>query len=739
MEDLSTNFTYNEKINPFLLYLLYTRKMDVDQELKKLNDKLHVYKHAINNYIQRIKENFNNIPSGIKTNIENIIHSNPNIKTLDTVIEFILNNIVNIYPVINTDIKTQKYFPMKYYLSTEKDTLGVIRPTYIFPQILDIICKNSSDVKLCGDNELRNIILKLQKYGVIIFHDNFDYKNSSKFSINDLNNSFKRLEEGYEITTQVEYSVIISHMRSICDSVFTDLCNCDEKFIYHLINIHHNFTNTVLNELKSNYYDIDGYKPFLLKGGNVLKLKQRELLQNSNEILSDFDFGISIPKSLFNTNDMKVMRESFFMHNTLQTDRITEVIDRTYISLYIFISDLWNIMYSELTELVNDNILITKGNEICTYLTNNIQDIHFDTKNVYHTRVFNSNDAKYRRSISLFENLDVEKFKILLNGIPTNIINNESSNLDSSVRVVDVEVFSKTMYKNYKWINGFDVLRLSLNFRMILNFDKINLKYNTKSELLDYSLQKIYTIGHILPTYDYITAVFRPNGNLQDETKIDSYSLNYFIDDVIRMCVEQPRQIKHDKRINRVLIALMILHNSIFPNELYDYLINRSLIGYNVKNYIIIGRLMLDNMNKLCDGKSTSNCIERSNIGKILSIYQNFDIKINDLLINTTNFPLLNEIKIDINLINEIIQEYNNNHPENNITGFTGGSILTKPIVKQLICISFAFFIIVMLIIIMFYNDFLIIPTRNFSPSFTNPISSVVNIADSNASILSDI
>jgi hypothetical protein len=744
--------------------VIYIKKMNVNRELTELSEVLDVCRTAINNYIELIQQKFNVLDSKIRNNIIEIIdrnNQNNNVHlTLNIIIQFILNNMNNIYPVFNTDRKTNNKYPIAYYLSSEKDSLETIRPTYVLPEIIEMICLNSTDIELCNNDTLKKIILLFYENNIIIPHDSIGdiyssseigYDLSQKFNINNPTDTIIKLRRGnMKITTQIEFNIVVQHMRTLCDSVFTEFCNTDEKFMYDLIQIHNSFTTNVLNDLRNLNYNLDNkYHPFLLKGGNVLKLMQREYL-NEHNTLSDFDFGITIPKSKFSNNDKKELYQSFFTTNNLDVDKYESIIYRTRDELYRFINDLWQIMYNRLLELVNNDILINKGDIILNTLSNFgfDSDITFESKNTTHTRVFTNCDSKTRRSNLMFSGIkNSSEFKDMLLYHKTYISNTVSTNPNSPVRVVDVEVFFRNTFNNINVVNGFDVIRLSLNYCMHMHFGGgIILKHNTKSELLDYSMIKPYTLGHAMPSYGYTTVPFNYN-NLYTLI-IHSYKLQYFIDDIIRMFDAKPRQAKHDKRINRILIACKILNiidnnsrqlhvlNSNRFNELYNYLIRSNVIGYSVETYKIIGKLMLDSDNKICNIGSTSNCVESQNIADVLAIFRNLNIPINDINVYDTTFNKLNDIKIDIKDANNIIDNYNRTHDnEPDIPEFQGGMSISKPTVKKLMCILVAFFAV--FILILFYKDFLRTSTRNFLSSLTDPISEVVNTPDSEASALS--
>ena len=173
-------------------------------------------------------------------------------------------------------------------------------------------------------------------------------------------------------------------------------------------------------------------------------------------------------------------------------------------------------------------------------------------------------------------------------------------------------------------IEGFDLIRLTLNFGYELEYFKSVAKIGLVkkvafAELLDFSYAKPFTVGSCLhgsQDHDYSINVFGMGAAHPDlpPLRIHSYSLYWFIHDIIRIVFESPDKTKKtDKRIGRMYEAIVIL------------LCRYRTRGFSMRSFantvefVVTGRILLDDLEMIARMFPEDDTDLRKGVRKILA------------------------------------------------------------------------------------------------------------------------
>jgi hypothetical protein len=192
---------------------------------------------------------------------------------------------------------------------------------------------------------------------------------------------------------------------------------------------------------------------------------------------------------------------------------------------------------------------------------------------------------------------------------------------NTRLRISNMEVFQKIIYNGDILIDGFDLIRMTLKFNMrVTLFDYTHgiglLNKIIFAELIDISHSKPITISHLLhgtADYEFDNVVYIPDyTNPQDNNiGIKSYSLTWFIDDVIRISLEWYSP-KFNKRLDRLYESIIMLLCKYYIKNEY------TIIMYIRRQNPITKKNLLETLELIHKVNNRSDNVLYRNIRKVL-------------------------------------------------------------------------------------------------------------------------
>lgn len=617
----------------------------------------------------------------------------------------------DIYYIITDVIKNQ---PNLININSEKSLSEIIKIQCI--NIMIEVHQNKLEEQIIKSLICSNILL-FEPIFLIIAKQ---YIKNNKFDSNDINNLYTLIKRD-GIKTFNEFGSSLKAFRSIINDELTKYVTLNRNVMDDLLKYSIHINTKINDELKTN--DINY---LILKGGNMFKLIKEEICKNKiysdvfelklrnidfthmreyinnkycREVnpngveLSDWDFTIdfNIPGTHEMESDIFTNDPAQFLSNPANKYKIDEYINE-YNTKYniirgIIIRELyyyrnnnenrkkWDDIYTKIIYDFNSkcNIKLIYKNDIndtyvypVSYTSINGKYVISKKLTVYENIPYRHNILNETRKLSIFNEL----YKNTINII--DLIPQENTHL----RISNMEIFGKSIFNRNSSITGFDLIRYTLNFYVNIKLFNTNINdtgfyTNQKvyfAELLDYSFAKPITVAnftHGHNSYEFATAIYKPNYNNFSFTKHPSYSIIWFINDIIDISLKTGISRKFSKRLVRMydsIIYFMILY------EINGY----SIIDFTKQINITTGKNLLETLITIKD--------KAGDFG--FEIFQKVRNILHEIL------------KIDQNNIGGKYFDYNKIHINNNV--INGGNIfkniiniviLRYPIIILLICI----------------------------------------------------
>ena len=541
----------------------------------------------------------------------------------------------DIYYIITDVIKNQ---PNLININSEKSLSEIIKIQCI--NIMIEVHQNQLEEQIIKSLICSNILL-FEPIFLIIAKQ---YIKNNKFDSNDINNLYTLIKRD-GIKTFNEFGSSLKAFRSIINDELTKYVTLNRNVMDDLLKYSIHINTKINDELKTN--DINY---LILKGGNMFKLIKEEICKNKiysdvfelklrnidfthmreyinnkycrevkpNGIeLSDWDFTIdfNIPGTHEMESDIFTHDPAQFLSNPANKYKIDEYINE-YNTKYNIIR---SIIIRELYYYRNNNENHKKWDDIYTkiiYDFNSKCNIKLIYKNdINDTYVYpvsyTSINGKYviSKKLTVYENIpyrhnilnETRKLSIF-NELYKNTINiiDRIPQENTHLRISNMEIFGKSIFNGNSSITGFDLIRYTLNFYVNIKLFNTNINdtgfyTNQKvyfAELLDYSFAKPITVAnftHGHNSYEFATAIYKPNYNNFSFTKHPSYSIIWFINDIIDISLKTGISRKFSKRLVRMydsIIYFMILY------EINGY----SIIDFTKQINITTGKNLLETL-----------------------------------------------------------------------------------------------------------------------------------------------
>lgn len=406
-------------------------------------------------------------------------------------------------------------------------------------------------------------------------------------------------------TTLSEFGKIVDTIKSQLSAKITEIFCADTEFMMNLLNVHSRVTEFVsfavrdfmTAESNAPYFtNVTDFNPFALKGGNVFKLQkfllESDLGMNSSlKELSDHDFGITFPKS---DSYYRWCNDRYNMNIPTAGPRLdtqSENIAARDAKYY----ELYTLIFASLTEAVNRELMIMPGldkkyTEIREYIIaviNNVPGFELmDSNSFYPLRIARKNDDELF-TMQVNDLASERRYKDILSNPVEFIINRGAQTKYFRTIEMTIADYSQKKQGVYEDItkNGFRLFRAQLPFNIRLSLTRnIHVDKIVFVEIFDYATAFLYT-HDICDGYDHYDML-----HLGD-IHIKSYSIRWFINDILTMIgggVDSP---KHSKRIIRIaiLINLIFAPGSTYADKstLVQYLTSRSPRDYIVRDKLL--------------------------------------------------------------------------------------------------------------------------------------------------------
>jgi hypothetical protein len=397
------------------------------------------------------------------------------------------------------------------------------------------------------------------------------------------------------------FGKIIDSIKSEINARLTELFCADTEFMKKLLIIHSRVTDKISLKVKEFmaanpkvFKDAYDFNPFAMKGGNVFKL-QKYILESNAGIpsslsnLSDHDFGITFPKS---DGYYRECNAKYNMYIPVAADNKIPEDERVRDAKYF---ELYELIFSLLNDLVRDELaqlagLGDKHRELAKFLVGLFESapgFAILDNNTFYPIVITRKGNQELFTMNVKDDSSKRRFKEILSSPQEFIIDRAHPtqyfrNIEMSI--VDYTGKNQGVYEDITK-NGFRLFRaqLSFNIRISLksgySIDKIIF-----AEIFDYATSFMYT-HNMCDSYDYYETldIFG--------LKIKSYSIQWFIGDIMNMIsggIESPKHIKRMVRIANLLV-LVFTTNSNYKNKnlLRTYLISRSPRDFIIKDKLL--------------------------------------------------------------------------------------------------------------------------------------------------------
>ncbi len=455
------------------------------------------------------------------------------------------------------------------------------------------------------------LIEKLMEDGIIGFKNEFNSTDQAKAIKHLLKNPIRTINE------LGSASFIL---RSLINDLLTSQVTSNRGLMYKLLELSESINKNINVEMGTQ----DNPRPYVtLKGGNVFKLQKEAMCRNAaNQLnigilrrhyphldmapliatlnkfcadyakngaleLSDWDYTINTYYDCHQEES-----EFIFAPDVVQYAKDHEMA----IANHVFDADaVYKKIYDCIVKTLSD-YRTTKMNKLWAKVARHITSIMNKELGVDILFVDSVNDTHvYPRFCQIF----ADPYEVVIHpgkgrsqGLNSlrNIIDFESAYAQSvniselshvaetNLRISTMEIFGKITppitaanqaAENFI-MEGFDLIRFTLNFGYELEYFKSVARIGTMrkvafAELLDFSYSKPFTLGSLIHgtnEYDYDTCVFYPAVGHPPlpPAFIPSYSLYWFIQDIIRIVFEAPDKTKKtNKRIDRMYEAIVIL------------------------------------------------------------------------------------------------------------------------------------------------------------------------------------
>ena len=544
------------------------------------------------------EDKFKEIFRTIRSQNQNITE----LQILDTITFMFLN----MYLDIRYDKKSNKY-----YISSDLQLLRKhnIINSFSYKDLNDILyekCNSLTDnIKHLDDiyktiinyfcvvrADFINIHSILVNKGIIIFDANFNSIDMDS-SVDHLikRDIFKTSEP---IKSLIEFGSTMTIIRALANDAFTNEICKNRTSMNELLIFVNEINKTINDERKTGNHTY-----IRLKGGNIFKLykenfsidnlmynhiqpniishvdRMKREIESKDHVLSDWDFSISLhDDSAIDDLEKMILNEEPNIQKAIyeNSTQITNAID-AHMNQY---NEIQSIINNCLTKYQTDasHYWMTESNKIVKIVNNNLGNYFSVETAVNNTNVYPTSYVKTQGD-DIKYNDENKRNKLLNNSRSVSNFNDNYKNTvnrvyltkvkNTNLRVSDMEIWGKEEYKGEPLLSGFDLTRLTLNFK--LNFKLFNSGIGDYSktvfaELLDFSHVKPITPNNILGhghEYDYDNIRFYQDLKSEDfYTEIQSYSLSWFINDVILMSLSGKSR-KSEKRLFRLYESVLIL------------------------------------------------------------------------------------------------------------------------------------------------------------------------------------
>ena len=625
--------------NPFI-YLQYNERYIINKDNKemvkenfdniikkefKLSDE--EFNKNINHYYYYYSD-FNNNLLNIKQYLEDLNNVNILKKQLEDFNNFLNNITKKKENIFNKEILDyiEKYYSKEDINNINEDNKDIILNN-IFSKIINII-KNNCKKYISLNKFLDKIKIN-------------DEKNKTKYSklqqlkreINDLDLSLNNID--FDLIFNEELISIIFNKIDL----LTYFNNNDDKKNYH-ISIDQLSENFIINKLKENIFEIDIFKKlneffkFIRKYNNIFC---QDFINNKKFNLLKF-YIYFYTKFLHKNISLKKFIDNDINYNNLLFKFITDFkncFNKLYYieditKYYKDIFDLFENIYQYNT-IDDDFIINTSKSYFITDL--NIQINYLIPSNSNINLDINLNSLKY--FISKIINISLNQIKLFN-------INISHFSLSRFILLFIIEHIN--LFNNYDDIINYintNINKLCINYlssytSFILNNNSLQ---NCKDYIKTYFNFKDEFINNLLPKISNLFVINSYDKNI-NEFKNDEYIFNYLFDNLYW------KDILHEKNNNYININNINEFIKQHPND--DF---KLIIDYN-NNFIS----QIKNNFKLFIFDYIKYDLKKA-------IYNNEDIKINDIL-QKNNKDILNKYKENIQkLYDEYVNYYNNPNP----------------------------------------------------------------------------
>ena len=562
-----------------------------------------------------------------------------------TTIDAFTNLILDLF----NDIRVIKEKPGYYYILTDvsiqKVNLKTINNELTLDEIIKIKCINLKSA-LKNNNKADEIALisfvcyEYKEFANILENIGRNFIKPNSFDSNDIKTLYTIIKEN-GINTFNEFGSALLAFRSIMNDELTKQVTLNRDTMDNLLI----FSKHINREINI-YFRTTNFDYLILKGGNVYKLIKedacrsaihstvfehalpridfshmrkyineeycKEVKDNAIE-LSDWDFTINfnIDNTVNIENEIFAGNPALYFSNAYNKPKIDLYI-KEYTKKYniirrIIINELdkyrrdagvnnrWNGLYTKIKDDFNSkcNIQIENKNTVNDTYVYPVSYSKPPEGKYYVDPGFIRKDVPYRHD-DLNQTRSVSDFNELYKQCIFKVDLEEQKN--THLRISNMEIFGKNFINEHYTITGFDLIRLTLNFYIgIKLFNITEDKFYTSdkvyfAELLDYSFAKPatfenYTHGH--EKHEFTNSIYRPND--YEFTEHHSYSIVWFINDIIRISLESSGGRKFCKRLVRMyesIIYFMIYY------EVYGY----SFIDFTLQNNIMSGKNLLETL-----------------------------------------------------------------------------------------------------------------------------------------------
>lgn len=575
---------------------------------------------AIQNYINKmvadVHEKYSNrekilVPSNYRETMEVFLSKSK--QHVESLIKFIIYSFSNLrYTPAATN--GRHWYLAPDISEADRYNINDIRTHYTLPNLINlIICQNVNIsakfttpierellILICGEEQQSGSLISSQvaKFFESLFTDRI-IKLINLTNLNSLavSTTVQYLKDGNNIDNIILLGSSIDILRKNINGYLTDNIAKDRELMFDLLTEAHNIDRSVTNMLILNGFNLQHHS-MILKGGNVYKLylenTLRDIQRNTLKVpdfmanlvntellpesqLSDWDFSLDMQGITTTYNgvveNMSATTNKIFESNDPQTyimvnnneikARIKEYLP-TYNAIINHIkekladyrnrkSDFWNAQADINAKNFNTEMQQKGLHKLQCQPAKSVTDVCV-TYQKEREGDGNNNDSRLR-SEELYATKQFDEFKTVFNNHREQI--EQKSIENTCLKIVDMEVYSL----EDKIINGFDLLRFSAKYKLSLQCtDNITLNFNCISEVFDFSHAKPCCVEYFFHgdankgDFQEVCMIY-----LEGEICMQSYSLFWFVKDIVRMAIQMRYGPKFSKRAKRLYNALLMI------------------------------------------------------------------------------------------------------------------------------------------------------------------------------------